>query len=101
MSSIQQDVASHVISLDERVDISRAEDIYGKFEEALQRSDNIDIDAGVVERIDTTGFQILVAFCQAMEKRGRKIRLVKVSDVFTSNAKLLGLDAHLPAMNPV
>lgn len=101
MSSIQQDVASHVISLDERVDISRAEDIYGKFEEALQRSDNIDIDAGVVERIDTTGFQILVAFCQAMEKRGRKIRLITVSDVFASNAKLLGVDAHLPVMNPV
>lgn len=101
MSSNQQDVASHVICLDERVDISRAEDLYGKFEEAFQRSDNIDIDAGVVERIDTTGFQIVVAFCLAMEKRGRKIRLIKVSEVFASNAKLLGLDNHLPTMNPV
>lgn len=101
MSSKQQDVASLVIALEERVDISRAEDIYGKFEDAFQRSENIDIDAGAVERIDTTGFQILVAFYRAMEKSRRKVRLIRASDVFQSNAKLLGLEHHLPTMTVV
>ncbi len=98
MSSNQQDVASHLITLDERVDISRAEATYSKFEEAFQRSDNIDIDASAVERIDTAGFQILVSFCRALEKSGRKARITQASDTFCSNAKLLGLEPYLPAI---
>lgn len=96
MSSNQQDVPTVVVTLDERVDISRAEAIYGKFEDALQRSENVVIDAGSVERIDTSGFQIVVAFCRAVEKGGRTVRIVNASDNFQANARLLGLEPHLP-----
>ena len=95
MSSNQQDVATYLVTLDERIDISRAESVYSKFEEALQRSESIDIDASAVERIDTSGFQVLVAFCRAVEKGGRKVRIINASDAFRSNAKLLGLEAQL------
>ena len=96
MSSNQQDVAAYLVTLDERIDISRAEAVYSKFEEALQRSESVDIDASAVERIDTSGFQVLVAFCRAAEKGGRKVRIINPSDTFRSNARLLGLEAHLP-----
>lgn len=99
MSSQQQDVASYLVTLDERVDISRAEALYGKFEEALQRAESVEIDAGTVERIDTTGFQILVAFRQAMDKNGRRSRFIRTSDAFRTSADLLGVKAVLPDMD--
>lgn len=98
MSSNQQDVTNVVVTLDERVDISRAEAVYSKFEEALQRSENVDIDAGSVERIDTSGFQIVVAFCRAVEKSGRTVRIINASEHFQANARLLGLESHLPTI---
>ena len=99
MSTQQQDVASFLVTLDERVDISRAEEIFGRFEEALQRAENVDIDASAVERIDTTGFQILAAFRQAMDKNGRHTRFIRTSEALKANANLLGLNAILPVMD--
>lgn len=96
MSSNQQDAPSHIVVLDERVDISRAETIYSTFEEALQRSENVEIDASAVDRIDTAGFQVLVSFCRAVEKSGRKVSVSVASDVFSANARLLGLESYLP-----
>ncbi len=96
MSSNQQDVATWLVTLDERIDIGRVEAVYSKFEESLQRTENVDIDASGVERIDTSGFQVVVAFCRAIEKSGRSVRITAVSEAFRSNARLLGLEPHLP-----
>lgn len=97
MSNSQQDVAPFLVALEDRVDISRAEAIFAKFEDALQRSEPIAIDVSGVERIDTSGFQILISFCRALEKSGRKTHLTAVSEVFQNNAKLLGLENYLPS----
>lgn len=94
----QQDVPNYLITLDASVDISRAEALYSLLEQALHSDYNVDIDASGVERVDTTGFQMIVAFRKALEKLERRVFLLSPSDIFIKNAKLLGLDPHLPAL---
>jgi anti-anti-sigma regulatory factor len=53
------------------------------------------IDGSKVERIDTAGLQLLVAFAQLQKSAGRVLRWCGSSDVLILGSRTLGLDAVL------
>lgn len=53
---------------------------------------DVRVDAGGVEGIDASGFQLLVAFRQAVEGQGRRCTWVRVSEVCAHAARRLGLE---------
>lgn len=86
------------LSLGPTLDIQRARGVYAMLDDALQREDAVEIDASGVERIDTTGFQMLIVFSLTLGRQNRQVWLVNPSDAFTGSAALLGFSAHLPAV---
>jgi anti-anti-sigma regulatory factor len=86
------------LTLGPMLDIQRARGVYAMFDDALQGEDAIEVDVSGVERIDTTGFQMLIVFSLTLGRQNRQVCLVNPSDAFTGSAALLGFTGHLPAV---
>jgi len=86
------------LALGPMLDIQRARGVFAMLDDALQREDAVEIDASGVERIDTTGFQMLIVFFLTLGRQNRQVCLVNPSDAFTASAALLGFTGHLPAV---
>lgn len=58
-------------------------------------SKQTDIDGSQVEKIDTAGLQLLVAFAQLSRKAGKPLNWCGVSDALARASQSLGLDEVL------
>lgn len=81
--------------LDSVLDVSRARAAYDALNEALLRALPLDVEAAQVERIDTAGFQLLVAFHRSARNRGLALHWRSVSTALRSGAESLGLTEAL------
>lgn len=61
----------------------------------LEQGMPVRLDAGQVERIDTAGLQLLVAFVRDRRKRARAVTWHRCSESLTRAASMLGLSADL------
>lgn len=86
------------LALGSQLDIQRARGVYAMLDEALQREESVEIDASAVERIDTTGFQMLMVFSWTLGRQNRQVSLVNPSVAFMGSADLLGFTSYLPAV---
>ena len=83
------------VVLPEQSGIAQAEDIHQMLDEALLAGQPIVLDAGRVERVDTSALQMLFSFVSTAQSKAIRIRWAEVSDAFTAGADLLGLRARL------
>ena len=84
-----------VISCEECLDISLAQDLYGRLQQALEAKRPVVIDAGQVTRADTAVLQLLCAFFQDVQASGMEVQWQQSSPALENAARLLGLDACL------
>ncbi len=61
----------------------------------LSQVETVILDAGSVERIDTSSLQLLAAFVRDRRLAGRAVKWHAVSSAVDSAARLLGMDAML------
>ncbi len=58
-------------------------------------SDTVIVDGALVERVDTAGLQLLVAFALDQARAGRSLRWSGASDLLVRSSRRLGLDTVL------
>lgn len=81
----------HHIKLESTVDITVVETLYGQFEEILSSNGPVAIDAGQVERIDTSSLQLIYTFKEQIDANGYDVKWGPLSENFLEIASLVGL----------
>lgn len=79
------------IQLDKISDISKAEQLHEKLEALLNGGTAVDIDASLVERVDTAILQLLTSFVRTIGKQHLAARIVQPSARFSETVRLMGL----------
>lgn len=85
----------HQVKLDSSVDITVVESLYGEFEKVLSSNGGVAIDAGQVERIDTSALQLIFTFKEQINSNGYDVEWSEMSESFKETAALVGLDELL------
>ena len=83
------------IVLSGMLDVGETRAAYGRLGEALTRALLLELRAAALERVDTAGLQLLIAFLRAAHERGLQPSWRDVSPALTTGAQLLGLSAAL------
>lgn len=79
------------ITLTEREKLERVSELQEIFLQALEKDQDIKVDASAVKAIDAAALQLLVLFFQKAVKQGLEIVIVEPSDSFKEAVSLLGL----------
>jgi anti-anti-sigma regulatory factor len=90
-----EETSATVISCEECLDISLAQDLYGRLQQAIEAKRPVVLDAGQVARADTAALQLLCAFFQDVQANGMEVQWQQPSPALQNSARLLGLDACL------
>jgi ABC-type transporter Mla MlaB component len=77
------------------LDVGETRAVYGRLGEALTRALPVELRAQELERIDTAGMQLLIAFVRAAREHGLQPSWRGISPALTSGAQLLGLSEAL------
>ena len=80
-----------VVECGEMLDISRVSEFYAELKMVIEEEKPVELDGSKVERIDTAGLQLLVAFCQQLKTENRGMRWHEPSEALKRSAQLLGL----------
>lgn len=89
------DTQKTVVTCESNVDISIAVDLHNYLKQALQGNQMVEIDAGKVERIDTSVLQLIYSYITAAREQGLQVDWSAASDAVYSSARLIGLDKLL------
>lgn len=84
----------HALDLGQSIDITRIHKLYNKLEQALEKSTRFSVKLAGVNRVDTSGIQLLLAFKREVLLRDGEIRWLKPSENFLQAASLLGVTAE-------
>ncbi len=84
-----------IISCDTNVDISNVADIYQNLNKALNDGRHVEIDASIVERIDTAVLQLFCTFIKKAKSADLSVTWTSVSDSLRTSAELIGLSSEL------
>ena len=87
---------SNVIQLPQNLTIHQIEE---QFNELNQKMNDLDeqviIDAGAVETVDTSGLQTLLVLSKAAIENGKNLEWQNVPDILSSSAQKIGIDDAL------
>ena len=83
------------VSCGEVLDISRVGEFYTELTMILNEEKPIEIDASLLERIDISGLQVLLAFYQKVKSSGLDINWCNPSESMLRAATLVGLQDQL------
>jgi len=92
---------SHVINCGEFIDITVVMEWRNKLLKILPVASDVVLEASDIERIDTTGLQVLIAFIKDANVKGISITWLVPSDVMRNAARLTGLTDALELPNAV
>jgi anti-anti-sigma regulatory factor len=84
--------ALNQITLQEREKLERVSELQELFLQALEKDEDIKIDASAVKTIDAAALQLLVLFFDKAVKQGLEIAVIEPSDSFKEAVRLLGLN---------
>ena len=91
----ERDVMPHIFQMDKQCTVREAEAFKLALQAAEDSSGDLTVDAGVVERIDTAGLQLLLGFAARLRVMERRLVWGAVSPAVRQGAKQLGLDEAL------
>ena len=79
------------IVLEGMLDVGETRAARDRLGEALIRALPLELIASELQRVDTAGLQLLIAFLRAAHDRGLTVTWQEVGSALTSSAQLLGL----------
>ena len=79
------------VTLGDSLCISQASTMHSRLKRALQKSTTVEIKADAIEKTDTAGLQLLLAFKKHLDSQGGELRWHKPTKVFLDSAEMLGL----------
>lgn len=83
------------VALPAQLDIANAGELKQLLTDAFATQAPLQLDASAVERVDTAGMQLLLAFCSTAQAQGRPAEWKKTSPQLHDAARLLGMAAAL------
>lgn len=84
-----------LITLGSTLDVRYATDFKKRMSNCLRRKPPFELDGGQVDRVDTAGLQVLLAFFQEAQNRGIEITWSESSDSLKAAARWAGLQDKL------
>lgn len=84
--------ADSALLLPGTLDIAAAEALHTSIKTALDGDGDLLVDAGDVDKLSSACAQIILAAALQLEADGRKLTIIKHSEVFSENFVLLGLE---------
>ena len=84
-----------LVELPSVLDIAAAADLKSLLNQALEANEPVEIEAGVVERIDASAIQLLLSFIQEAAVRGNASCWKNASVELKASADLIGLSEEL------
>jgi anti-anti-sigma regulatory factor len=95
-NNVREDSMNPVhITLASGCTLREAGDLHAMLRASEHDGDEIVIDGSQVERIDTSGLQLLIAFVKQQSLVGRSVHWAGTSDVLIRHSRRLGIDAIL------
>ena len=88
-------VKEHTVKLNSHLDITEAKTTHDALRVAMDSADTIKVDASDVERADTAGIQLLLAFKKAMSSQNKDLHWEAPSKALTRSVRKLGLTKEL------
>ena len=88
-------MSDEVIACPKQLNITMAEGFKEKLMPFADKGDSCSVDAAEVEKVDSTGLQLLVALDLTLKSNGAQLSVLNPSDVFLKTAQMLGLTEHL------
>lgn len=87
---------SEAIQLPENLTIHHIDTQYNELNKQFNDAgDQISIDASMLETIDTSGLQSLLALVNTANENGKKVVWQNTPDILTTSAKKIGIDEAL------
>lgn len=83
------------ITCPENMGIAMMDQLKDSFQTAIDAATDVRIDASEINKIDTAGCQLLLAFKQAVESNGKSFTWANVSEPLHRISKIIGLDSLL------
>lgn len=83
------------LDLPANLTIASAEAFYEELEPLLLKDNDIVVNGKDVERVDTAGLQLILAFKNALSKRNLGFAWQQCSEVLTDSARQIGLEKLL------
>jgi len=78
------------------LNIQSASKLKARLEKTLEKQvKTYTLNASKVEKVDTAGLQLLIAFVEEAMSQGSEIQWQKPNDVFLNSTKLLGMQQQL------
>jgi anti-anti-sigma regulatory factor len=84
-------VASYTVHCPQHLNITMVEGFKEALQAAVDKGGECHLNISLVEKIDSTGMQILVAFQNAMVEQGGLVKIKGSSDIFESTSDVLGI----------
>jgi len=84
-----------LITLGSTLDVRCATDLKKKMSACLKRKPPFELDGGQVDRVDTAGLQVLLAFITTAKSRGIELSWQQASDSLKNAARLIDLQDQL------
>ena len=81
----------HIVDLPEKLTIVTVEALHEQLEPLLNEHNEVVLNAELVSRVDTAGLQVLLSFCQALQKQHVAFSWSSPPDVLREGALQLGL----------
>ncbi|UTA47656.1 STAS domain-containing protein [Simiduia sp. 21SJ11W-1] len=82
-------------SLGKHLDISAVNNLQERMLKALEKSGDVNLKAGSVERVDSAGLQLVLCFRRELQRSGSDIFWQKPSEKVLTTAALLGIQSKL------
>lgn len=87
-------MSSYTVHCPQHLNITMVESFKESLQAAVDKGGDCHLNISMVEKIDSTGMQLLVAFKIAMQSHGGGVKIKGDSEAFATTASVLGL-SHL------
>lgn len=84
-------VTTYTVHCPQHLNITMVEGFKEALQAAVDKGGDCLLNIALVDKVDSTGMQILIAFQQAMVMQGGTVKLKGESEVFENTAKVLGM----------
>ena len=83
---------TYTVHCPQHLNITMVEGFKEALQAAVDKGGHCLLNISLVDKVDSTGMQMLIAFQKAMIDHGGSVKLKGSSDVFESTANVLGMD---------
>ena len=83
------------IDCDQKMRVNEVNDLHEKLVACLGQAKLVNFNLKQVAEIDTASLQLLAAFIKKATAQGIEVKWLNIPEVFSNQAKLLGIHEHL------